>query len=138
MLETNEEISQKLKQAICDYYMGYVKQKFKYLLANGKENEIASQIMQFLDIQIDTRNFNINKEDMIRILNSVLIEDSASSDFDTFHILHCFPTVADVHIEDGHAAYLVEKSETPFSGIEEKTCYLYMSPEYYNNNIRKY
>lgn len=34
MFETNEEISLKLKQAIHDYYMGFIKQKFKASIAN--------------------------------------------------------------------------------------------------------
>ena len=34
------------------------------------------------------------------------------------------------------AAYLVEKFQTPFNGIEEKSYYLYISPEYYDKNIK--
>ena len=40
MFETNEEVIQKLKQAICDYYMGYIKQKIN----SGKENEISTNL----------------------------------------------------------------------------------------------
>lgn len=34
------------------------------------------------------------------------------------------------------ATYVVEKFETPFNGIEEKSYYLYISPEYYDINIK--
>ena len=62
MMETNEKIAQNLKQSISDYYMGYIKQKLQYLLANGKESDINEQIMQFLDAQMDTGNNFICKE----------------------------------------------------------------------------
>lgn len=134
MFETNEEIVQKLKQTICDYYMGYIKQKIN----GGKENEISNQIMQFLDAQMDTGNSTINKEDIIRILMAVLFEDNPNpSDEEIEHsrIPYCFPSVSEIKIEDGGAAYLTEKHETLFNGIEEKSCYLYVSPDYYNKNI---
>jgi len=134
MFETNEEMVQKLKQTICDYYMGYVKQKIN----GGKENEISNQIMQFLDAQMDTGNSTIHKEDITRILVSVLFEDNPNpSDEEIEHskIPYCFPSVSEIKIEDGGAAYLTEKRETLFNGIEEKSCYLYVSPDYYNKNI---
>lgn len=139
MVETNDEISNKLKISIHDYYMGYIKQKLKYMLANGKENEISDQIIQFLDAQIDTGNSIIIKDDIVRILNSVILEE----DFIPFdleskqnNISHCFPNVSEITIENGEAAYLVEKFQTPFSGIEEKSYYLYVSPKFYDENIR--
>lgn len=136
MNETNEEITQKLKGSIHDYYMGFIKQKFKNSLANGKENEISNQIMQFLDAQIDTGNSTIIKEDMIRILTSVLQADNCSS-IDESRIPYCFPSVCDVKIENSEAAFLTEKFNTPLNGSQETSYYLYVSPNYYNNNIRK-
>lgn len=139
MVETNEEISNKLKQAIHDHYMVYIKQKLKFLLANGRENEISNHIMQFLDAQIDTGNFIIVKDDIIRILNSVLLEeDFASSNIESEQnrISYCFPSTSEITIENGEAAYLVEKFQTPFNGIEEKSYYLYVSPRFYEENIK--
>lgn len=135
MNETNEEITQKLKESILDYYMGFVKQKFKNSLANGKETEISNQIMQFLDAQIDTGNSLIVKEDIIRILSSVL--DSASN-LEQSQILYCFPNTSNIRIEAGEAAFLTEKFDDPLNGSKENSYYLYVSPDYYNNNIRKY
>lgn len=134
MFETNEEVIQKLKQAICDYYMGYIKQKIN----SGKENEISNQIMQFLDAQMDTGNSNISKDDITRILLSVLFEDNpnpSEEEIEHAKIPYCFPTVSDIKIEDDSAAYLTEKHDTLFNGLEEKSCYLYVSPDYYSNNI---
>lgn len=139
MNETNEEVIQKLKQSIHDYYMGYIKQKLKYLLANGKEAEISNQIMQFLDAQIDTGNSIIVKDDIIRILNSVLFDDDcniSNYEVEKSRIPYCFPSTSDITIEKGEAAYVNEKYETPFNGIEEKSYYLYVSPDYYSNTIR--
>ncbi len=139
MFETNEEIIQKLKVAIHDYYMGYIKHKLKYLFVDGKENEISSHIMQFLDAQIDTGNFLIAKDDIVRILNSIFFDSDFASDsfnFDKERISYAFPYSADITIEDGKAAFLVEKFQTPFNGIEEKSCYLYIAPEFYDKNIK--
>lgn len=141
MIETNEEICNKLKMSIHDYYMGHIRQKLNHLLGNGKENEISNQIMQFLNIQIDTGNTVITKDNIVRILNSVLIEGDADShniEFVQTNISYCLPDIADIKIEDEGAVYLTERIQTPFNGIEEKSYYLYISPEYYNNNIRKY
>jgi len=135
MSETNEEVIQKLKESIHDYYMGFVKQKFKNLLANGKEAEISNQILQFLDAQIDTGNSTIVKDDIIGILNSVLGTDSFNASLEQSLIPYCFPSVADIKIENGGAAYLTEKIQTPFDGIKENSYYLYVSPDYYNDNI---
>lgn len=137
MLETNEEITQKLKQSIHDYYMSHVKQKLNFLLVNGKESEISNQIMQFLDAQIDTGNSLIVKDDIIRILNSVLLEDSFGDNtaLET-RISHCFPNVADITIDQAQAVYLAEKLQTPFNGTIESSYYLYVAPEYYDKNIQ--
>lgn len=134
MLETNEEIIQKLKHSICDYYMGYIKQKIKF----GKENDILNQIMQFLDAQMDTGNSTISKEDINRILISVIFEDNpnpSDEEIEKSKIPYCFPSVSEIKIEDGEAVYLTEKHDTLFNGIEEKSCYLYVAPDYYNKNI---
>lgn len=136
MNETNEEMVQKLKLSIHDYYMGFIKQKFWNLLANGKEAEISNQIMQFLDAQIDTGNSVIVKDDIIRILNSVLEADENNYNFEKERILYCFPTECNIKIENGEAVYLTEKIQSPFYGIKEKSCYLYVSPDFYNTNIR--
>ena len=139
MIETNEEIIQKLKQAICDYYMGYVKQNLKSTLINGKESEITNQIMQFLDAQIDIGNSKIVRDDIIKILNSILLDEefeTSNTNFEHGYISYSIPAVTDITIEDGSAAYLVEKTQTPFNGIEEKSCYLYVSPEYYDTHIQ--
>lgn len=126
----------KLKQAICDYYMSYVKQKFSNLLANGREAELNEQIMQFLDAQLTTGNNHISKDDIVRILSSVLTENNYSDSYlEQGTLPYCFPNTSDVIIEDGNAALLTEKHETPFNGIVEKSYYLYVSPNYYNGNI---
>lgn len=128
----------KLKQSISDYYMGHIKQKLQHLLANGKETDINEQIMQFLDAQMDTGNNFICKDDIIRILNTVLVDENENpydAELAKTKINYCFPKVADIKIENNSAAYLVEKFESPFNGIEEKSCYLYISPEYYEGNI---
>lgn len=138
MLETNEEVTEKLKSAICDYYMGYIKQKLRASLADSKEAEISNQIMQFLDAQIYTGNSTITKDDISRILSSILTDgfsESFHSDFEEKRISYCFPDVADIKIEDGNAAYLKEVFTSPTRGTTEKSCYLYVSPDYYNNNI---
>lgn len=139
MFETNEEVSQKLKLAIHDYYMRHIKHKLKYLLVDDKENEISSHIMQFLDAQIDTGNFLIAKDDIVRILNSVFFDNDFASDnsnIDKERISFTFPYSADITIEDGRAALLTEKFQTPFNGIEEKSYYLYIAPEFYDKNIK--
>ena len=139
MFETNDEIIQKLKVAIHDYYMGHIKHKLKSLLINDKESEISSHIMQFLDAQIDTGNFIIVKDDIVRILNSVFFDSdfaSESSNTDKERIAFTFPYSADITIEDGRAALLNEKFQTPFNGIEEKSYYLYIAPEFYDKNIK--
>ncbi len=138
MNETNEEVIQKLKQAICDYFMGYVKQKLKFLLVNGKEDEIVSLIMQFLDAQFDTQNFVINKENIIGILNSILLEGNPNSQLEETHIANCFPTTIEIYIEDGLAAFLTEVQTTPLNETLEKSYYLYVAPDYYSEVIRKY
>ena len=138
MNDTNEEMVQKLKASISDYYMGHIKQKLSFILAGGKENEINSQIMEFLDAQIDTNNSIITKDDIIRILNSSIVEDysdSFSSELEKTRIAYCFPNVATVNIECGQAALVTEKVQTPLNGMQEKSFYLYISPEYYTNNI---
>lgn len=101
MNDTNEEVFQKLKQAICDYYMGHVKQKLNNLLQNGKENEISNQIMQFLDTQLYSGNFSINRDDIVRILDTVLLEDysdSFNSELEKTRISYSLPNVADIII----------------------------------------
>lgn len=134
MAQTNEEVISKLKQSICNYYMGIFKQKLKYLLANGKENEISSQIMQFLDAQIDTGNNSIVRDDIIKIALASLVDDSSS--ISESRICHSLPDVSDISIEDGgEAALLTEKVNTLFNGIEENSCYLYVSPDFYTKNI---
>ena len=141
MYETNEEICQKLKTAIHDHYMGYIRPKLNYLFSNNTESEISNQIMQFLDAQIDTENSIITKDDITRILNSVLIDEEDNFSNTTLkqsRISHCFPIIATVSIENGEAAFLLEQTQTLFNGIEEKSYYLYMSPNYYSNNIRRY
>lgn len=138
MNDTNEEMTQKLKASICDYYMGHIKQKLSFLIAGGKENEISNQIMEFLDAQIDTNNSVITKDDIIRILTSSIVEDysdSFSSELEKNRISYCFPNVATVNIDCGQAAYITIQVQTPLDGIYETSYYLYMSPEYYKNNI---
>lgn len=137
MNETNEEVIQKLKLSIHDYFMGFIKQKFKNSLANGKEAELSSHIMQFLDAQIDTGNSIIVKDDITNILNSVLELDSFNSSDSQSKISYCFPSVTDIKIEDGEAVFLTEKQDSPFDGMKEVSYYLYVSPDYYTNNIRK-
>lgn len=139
MFETNEEIAEKLKSTIHDYYMGYIKQKLRTSLANGKETEISNQIMQFLDAQIDTGNSSITKEDISRILTSILADgysDSFHAELEEKRISYCFPKVANIKIEDGKAVFLKEVFESPLNGTNEKSCYLYISPDFYNDNIR--
>lgn len=139
MFETNEEIAERLKNTIHDYYMGYIKQKLRTSLANGKETEISNQIMQFLDAQIDTGNSNITKEDISRILTSILADgysDSFHAEIEEKRISYCFPKIADIKIEDGKAVFLKEIFDTPLHGTDEKSCYLYVSPDFYDTNIR--
>lgn len=132
---TNEEVVQRLKEAILDCYMSYIKQGFKFLLANGLESEISNQIMQFLDAQIDTGNSTIIKDDIIRILENVLTNEF--SNFNKERLNYCFPSVLDVKIEENKAAFVTQKASTPFNGFEEKTYYLYIAPDFYNDKIRK-
>jgi len=118
--------------------MGHIKQKLQYLLANGKESDINNQIMQFLDAQMDTGNNTICKDDIVRILNTVLVDENENpheAELARTKINYCFPKVADIKIENNSAVYLLEKHENPFNGIEENSCYLYISPEYYQGNI---
>lgn len=139
MFETNEEIAERLKNTIHDYYMGYIKQKLRTSLANGKETEISNQIMQFLDAQIDTGNSNITKEDISRILTSILADgysDSFHAEIEEKRISYCFPKIADIKIEDGKAVFLKEVFDSPLYGTNEKSCYLYVSPDFYNTNMR--
>ena len=137
MMETNEEIVQKLKQSIHDYYMGYIKQKLNYLLVKGQEAEISCQIMQFIEAQIDTGAKTIVKENIINILNSILLENnSCNNNLLENRISYCFPDAATVTIEESQVAFLEEKFQTPFNGLEEKAYYLYISPEYYDKNIK--
>lgn len=139
MFETNEEIAEKLKSTIHDYYMGYIKQKLRSSLANGKEAEISNQIMQFLDAQIDTGNSYITKDDITRILTSILADgfsESFHAELDEKRISHCFPKIADIKIEDGKAVFLKEVFDTPLHGADEKSCYLFVSPDFYDANIR--
>lgn len=139
MFETNDEIIQKLKISIHDYYMGHIKHKLKFLLTNDKESEISSHIMQFLDAQIDTGNYIIVKDDIVRILNSVFFDSDFASDTSNVNkerITFALPYSADITIEDGRAALLTEKFQTPFNGIEEKSYYLYIAPEFYDKNIK--
>lgn len=136
MVETNEEIIQKLKQSICDYYMGFVRQKLKTSHINGKENEINNQIMQFLEAQIDTSNSTICKDDIVNILVSVVSDDNTfDMDLHRTKISNCFPDISTITIENGEATYVTEKQNTLFNGIEENSYYLYVSPDYYNKNI---
>jgi hypothetical protein len=88
-------------------------------LVIGKESEISNQIMQFLDAQLDTGNSNICKDDITRILTSVLVDDFS----DTFHqelderrISYAFPEVCDIKIENGNAVLLFEKNSSPITG----------------------
>lgn len=137
MMETNEEITIRLKQSIHDYYMGYIKQKLKAFLINGKEIEISNKIMQFLDAQIDTENGIIVKDNIVNILNSVLLDNITNNGIlNEEYIANCFPNVADITIEDSSAVYLEEKTQTLFNGLDEKSYYLYVSPEYYDKNIK--
>ena len=95
MFETNEEISQNLKQSILDYYMGHIKHKLKSLITSEIENDISSNIIQFLDAQIDTGNSLIVKDDIIKILNSVL----SDSHLGQSRIEHCLPSSSDITID---------------------------------------
>lgn len=102
MFETNEEVNQNLKQSILDYYMGHIKHKLKSLITNEIENEISSNIIQFLDAQIDTGNSLIVKEDIIKILNSVLIDSNFTlnnSNFEQSRIEHCLPDSSTITID---------------------------------------
>ncbi len=102
MNDTNEEVFQKINQTICDYYMGHIKQKLNSLLQNGKENEISNQIKQFLDSQIYSGNFSINRDDIVRILDSVLLEDysdSFNSELEQTRISYSLPNVATIDID---------------------------------------
>lgn len=112
----------------------------RLLLLIGKESEISSQIMQFLDAQLDTGNSNICKEDIARILNSILVDDfsdSFHSAFDEKRIAYCFPEICDIKIESGNAALLFEKVSSPIYGSQERSAYLFVSPDFYNDNIIK-
>lgn len=103
MNDTNEEVFQKLKQAVCDYYMGYVKQKLSNLLVGSKENELENQILQFLDTVGFTGNSVITRDAIIRILENVLLEDysdSFNSELEKIRISYTFPNVATVNIEN--------------------------------------
>lgn len=102
MFETNEEVSQNLKQSILDYYMGHIKHKLKSLITNDIEDEISSNIIQFLDAQIDTGNSLIVKDDIIKILNSVLIDSDFAlnnNDFEQSRIEHCLPSSSNITID---------------------------------------
>ena len=92
--------------------MGHIKQKLQYLLANGKESDINNQIMQFLDAQMDTGNNTICKDDIVRILNTVLVDENENpheAELARTKINYCFPKVADIKIENNSAVYLLEK-----------------------------
>ncbi len=135
-MEANEEITQKLKSSICNYFMGYIKQKLNYLFTNEQDTEIVSQITQFLDAQIDTQNFNITRDDIIKILYSILLDENENQEILKSQIDASLPLISDIVIESNSAAYVTEKQESPFGEINENTYYLYVSPEYYQNNIQ--
>jgi len=64
MEETNE-VSQSLKQAIYDYYMGYIREKHTFL-EEGQEEKISAAIMQLVERKIELNQKATTKKEEVK------------------------------------------------------------------------
>ena len=139
MEETNE-VSQALKQAIHDYYMGYIKENFNFWRDDGQEDRISNFIMQLIDRKIEERNSTIDKSEVTQILRAVMRDDTDDrmlSRIREDNINSTFPSVATITIEEGQTANLQEVKEQFLGEKEIKSEYLFVADEYYNNHIQE-
>ena len=139
MEETNE-VSQALKQAIHDYYMGYIKEKFNFWREDGQEDRISNFIMQLIDRKIEERNSTIDKSEVTQILRAVMRDDTDDrmlSRMREDNINSTFPSVATITIEEGQTANLQEVKEQFLREKEIKSEYLFVADEYYNSHIQE-
>ena len=139
MEETNE-VSQALKQAIHDYYMGYIQEKFNFGREDGQEDRISNFIMQLIDRKIEERNSTIDKSEVTQILRAVMRDDTDNrmlSRIREDNINSTFPSVANVTIEEGQTANLQEVKKSFMREKEVRTEYLFVADEYYNSHIQE-
>lgn len=139
-MEETKDVSQNLKQVIHDYYMGYIREKFDFFGEDGQEDRISDLIMQLLDKKIERVNSTIDKDEIIQILSSVMLDDISDpmlSRMKKERINETFPKVATVTIEEGMTAHLQERKEKFLEPDEKNTSYLYISNEYYDTHIKE-
>lgn len=136
MEETNEN-NQLLKQAIFDYYMGQIKDKFSFL-KNEEEEKISNSIMELADRKIEEKNSSINKIEIIDIMRGIMLDgsDRTLDNLIQNNIMDTFPDVATVTIEEGQTARVEEVKKKIFGEPESKLEYIFVSDEYYNENIQ--
>lgn len=139
MEETNE-VSQALKQAIHDYYMGYIKEKFNFWREDGQEDRISNFIMELASRKIEEGNSIIDKSEVTQILRAVMHDDTDDrmlSSMREDNINSTFPSVATITIEEGQTANLQEVKEKIWGEKETREEYLFVSDEYYNSHIQE-
>lgn len=125
-MEGKNEVSHALKQAIHDYYMGYIREKFNFWREDGKEDRISNFIMQLIDKKIEEGNSTINKNEITQVLRTVMRDDMDDPMFFKMrenNINSTFPSVANVTIEEGQAANLQEVKEQFLREKEISVCY---------------
>lgn len=139
MEETNE-VSQGLKQAIHDYYMSYIKEKFNFWRDDGQEDRISNLIMQLVDRKIAERNSTIDKTEITPILRTVMRDDIGDPMFSRMtedNISKTFPNIATITIEEGQTANLQEVKEKLFGEKKTRSEYLFVTDEYYYSHIQE-
>ena len=139
MEETNE-VSQALKQAIHDYYMGYIKEKFNFWREDGQEDRISNFIMELASRKIEEGNSIIDKSEVTQILRAVMHDDTDDRTLSSMredNINSTFPSVATITIEEGQTAKLQEVKEKIWGEKETREEYLFVSDEYYNSHTQE-
>lgn len=138
MEETNE-VSQGLKQAIHDYYMGYIREKHTFL-EEGQEENISNAIMQLVERKIADGNSSIDKNEIMQILRTSMqdrFNDPMLSRMRQDRINETFPDTATITIEEGQTAHLEEIKKKLFGENESKIGYLYVAEQYYDSHIQQ-
>ena len=139
-MEVSNDITQKLKQVIHEYYMKKIKDKFSFFGERNQEKQISNEIMQLIDSKVADGNSVIGKDEITQILRNIILDEVSDSmiyNMRLENINKVFPDTATITIEEGQTAYL-EETKIDFLGEKEsKTGYLYLSQQYYDSHIKQ-
>ncbi len=140
MEETNETTKNEIKEAIINYYMRYINERFAFSLdIDNRRKTLMQELNNLIEAKLQQGESIITKHEVENILEEVLERDTQDSfirDINSREIREIFPEKADVKISGDNTVQLQEEVEKILEPNELKQEYIFVKDGFYDERIQ--